>query len=85
LLAIENKELLSSCIFKDQEKQAWGNVLGTLPFREKCFKLGSHIRSLIRTPRYLAFIGPFKLFYLLILLSGIYCENYPFLLDFAIF
>jgi hypothetical protein len=32
LLAIENKELLSSCIFKDQGKQAWGNVLGALFF-----------------------------------------------------
>jgi hypothetical protein len=42
LLAIENKELLSSCIFRDQGKQAWGNILGALPFREKCFKLGSH-------------------------------------------
>jgi hypothetical protein len=41
-LAIENKELLSDCIFRDQGKQAWGNVLGALPFREKCFKLGSH-------------------------------------------
>jgi hypothetical protein len=43
LLAIEDKELLSSCIVKDQGKQAWGNVLGALPFREKCFKPGSHI------------------------------------------
>jgi hypothetical protein len=42
LLAIENKELLSSCIFKEQGKQAWGNDLGALPFREKYFKLGSH-------------------------------------------
>jgi hypothetical protein len=42
LLAIENKEILSSCIFKDQGKQAWGNVLGALPSREKCFKPGSH-------------------------------------------
>jgi hypothetical protein len=28
LLAIENKELLSSCIFKDQGKQAWGTSRG---------------------------------------------------------
>jgi hypothetical protein len=40
LLAIENKELLPSCIFKDQGKQAWGNVLGALPFRKKCSKPG---------------------------------------------
>jgi hypothetical protein len=26
LLAIENKELLSGYIFRDQGKQAWGNV-----------------------------------------------------------
>jgi hypothetical protein len=42
LLAIENKELLSSCIFIGQGKQAWGNVLGALPFKEKRFKSGSH-------------------------------------------
>jgi hypothetical protein len=30
--ALENKELLSGCIFRDQGKQAWG----------KCFKSGSH-------------------------------------------
>jgi hypothetical protein len=40
---IENKELLSGCIFRDQGKQAWGNVLEALPFREKSFKSGSHI------------------------------------------
>jgi hypothetical protein len=28
LLAIENKELLSGCIFRDQEKQAWGTSRG---------------------------------------------------------
>jgi hypothetical protein len=42
LLAIENKELHSSCIFRDQGKQAWGNVLGALPPREKCSKLESY-------------------------------------------
>jgi hypothetical protein len=28
LLAIENKELLSGCIFRDQGKQAWGTSRG---------------------------------------------------------
>jgi hypothetical protein len=28
LLAIENKELLPSCIFRDQGKQAWGKSRG---------------------------------------------------------
>jgi hypothetical protein len=28
LLAIENKELLSGCIFRDQGKQAWGMSRG---------------------------------------------------------
>jgi hypothetical protein len=28
LLAIENKELLSGCIFRDQGKQAWGTSSG---------------------------------------------------------
>ena len=28
LLAIENKELLSGCIFRDQGKQAWGTSKG---------------------------------------------------------
>ena len=28
LLAIENKELLSGCIFRDQGKQAWGTFRG---------------------------------------------------------
>jgi hypothetical protein len=42
LLAIENKELLSGCIFRDQGKQAWGNVLGALPLREKLSKSESH-------------------------------------------
>ena len=28
LLAIENKELLHSCIFRDQGKQAWGTSRG---------------------------------------------------------
>jgi hypothetical protein len=28
LLAIENKELLSDCIFRDQGKQAWGTPRG---------------------------------------------------------
>jgi hypothetical protein len=28
LLAIENKELLSGCIFRDQRKQAWGMSRG---------------------------------------------------------
>jgi hypothetical protein len=28
LLAIENKELLSSCIFRDQGKQVWGKSRG---------------------------------------------------------
>jgi hypothetical protein len=45
LLTIENKELLSSCIFRDQGKQAWGNVLGALPPREKRSKYGSHNSS----------------------------------------
>jgi hypothetical protein len=36
LLAIENKELLSSCIFRDQGKQAWGTS------REKRSKSRSH-------------------------------------------
>jgi hypothetical protein len=47
LLAIENKELLSGCIFRDQGKQAWGNVLGALPFREKRSKSGSHKTSTV--------------------------------------
>jgi hypothetical protein len=58
LLAIENKELLSSCIFKDQGKQAWGNVLGALPSREKCFKPGSHNGNL-----YIYFRKYFSLLY----------------------
>jgi hypothetical protein len=41
LLAIENKELLSGCIFRDQGKQAWGTSRD-LPSREKCSKSGSH-------------------------------------------
>jgi hypothetical protein len=28
LLAIENKELISGCIFRDQGKQAWGTSWG---------------------------------------------------------
>jgi hypothetical protein len=41
LLAIENKELLSGCIFRNQGKQAW-DCPGALPSREKRFKSGSH-------------------------------------------
>jgi hypothetical protein len=41
LLAIENKELLSGCIFRDRGKQAWGTSRG-LPSREKHSKSGSN-------------------------------------------
>ena len=45
LLAIENKELLPSCIFRDQGKQTWGMSRECLPYWEIYFKLESHSRT----------------------------------------